>query len=140
MITKNVTLTKSTVFIFLGLMFVAVLASAPAEARVKPSKKSAKARVSRSHQAKQHARPAPSKEQRESDRDQRLKRADPGQKVGVIKQNLSTDMSFNDMNLTGKRQSPFGSQVVVEDEKGIPSLVDYRKNFKDRAEATQFGR
>lgn len=135
MITKNVTLLKSTLSIFLGLMLVAVLTSAPAEAAKRSKKRSSKkARVTRTHVAKV------SKEQRESDRNQMLKRAAPDQKVGVIKQNLSTDMSFGDMNLTGKRQSPFGSQVVVEDEKGIPSLVDYRKNFKDRAEATQFGR
>lgn len=135
MVTKNVTLLKSTLSIFLGLILVAVLTSAPAEAAKRSKKRSnKKARVSRSYTAKV------TKEQRESDRNQMLKRAAPDQKVGVIKQNLSTDMTFSDLNLTGKRQSPFGSQVTVEDEKGIPSLVDYRKNFKDRAEATQFGR
>lgn len=130
--TKNVTFHKPTLFIFLGLAFVATLATSPAEARTKRSKKkSTKSHVSSVTK---------SKAQQESDRDQMLKQAAPEQKVGVIKQNLSTDMTFDDLNLTGKRQSPFGADVVVEDEKGIPSLVDYRKNYKDRAEATQYGR
>lgn len=130
MLTKNVTFKSSTLFIFLGLFVSTLFMTATSEAKTKKSKKGSKARV----MAKT------SKAQQESDRNQMLKRQAPDQKVGVIKQNLSTDMTFNDLNLTGKRQSPFGSQVTVEDEKGIPSLVDYRKNFKDRAEQTQFGR
>lgn len=64
------------------------------------------------------------------------KRASQGQvvmKPGVIKQNLSTDIRFDDMSLRGKRQTPLGLQIVAEAEKDVPSLVDFRKDFKDRA-------
>lgn len=61
-------------------------------------------------------------------------------KPGVIKQNLSTDMRFNDLSVRGKRQTPLGLNVVVEDEKDIPQLVDFRTNFKDRAQKSLSGR
>ncbi|MEK6556028.1 MAG: hypothetical protein AABZ31_12355 [Bdellovibrionota bacterium] len=68
------------------------------------------------------------------------KRGQVVMKPGVIKQNLSTDMRFDDLSVKGKRQTPLGLQVVVEAEKDVPSLVDFRKNYKDRAQNSLSGR
>ena len=62
------------------------------------------------------------------------------EKVGVIKQNLSTDLRFDDLTVRGRRQTPLGLNVVVEAEKDMPSLVDFRNDYKDRAQTSLSGR
>ncbi len=110
MVTRNVTFKALTVLIFLGLSLSLNAAQTPQ----KGSKKSSKV--------------------------QKVQKGQVALKPGVIKQNLSTDMRFDDLSVKGKRQTPLGLQVVVEAEKDVPSLIDFRRNFKDRAQNSQSGR
>ena len=112
MVTRNVTFKALTVLIFLGL----ALSLNAAQAAKKDTKKRSKTKV------------------------QRVEQGQVAMKPGVIKQNLSTDMRFDDLSVKGKRQTPLGLQVVVEAEKDVPSLVDFRKNYKDRAQNSLSGR
>jgi hypothetical protein len=112
MVTRNVTFKALTVLIFLGL----ALSLNAAQAAKKDTKKRSKTKV------------------------QKVEQGQVAMKPGVIKQNLSTDMRFDDLSVKGKRQTPLGLQVVVEAEKDVPSLVDFRKNFKDRASNSLSGR
>jgi hypothetical protein len=116
MVTRNVTFKALTVLIFLGL----ALSLNAAQAAKKDTKKRSKTKVQKVEQGQVEGRVQ--------------------MKPGVIKQNLSTDMRFDDLSVKGKRQTPLGLQVVVEAEKDVPSLVDFRKNFKDRASHSLSGR
>jgi hypothetical protein len=115
MVTRNVTFKALTLLIFLGLS----LSLTTAQAAKKESKKTAKSSKTKM---------------------QKVEQGQVAMKPGVIKQNLSTDMRFDDLSVTGKRQTPLGLQVVVEAEKDVPSLVDFRKNYKDRANNSLSGR
>jgi len=53
---------------------------------------------------------------------------------------LSTDIHFDDLNVHGRRQSPFGATATVESEKNTPKLIDYRTDFKDRLAQQRSGR
>jgi hypothetical protein len=112
MVTRNVTFKALTVLIFLGL----ALSLNAAQAAKKDTKKRSKTKV------------------------QKVEQGQVAMKPGVIKQNLSTDLRFDDLSVKGKRQTPLGLQVVVEAEKDVPSLVDFRKNYKDRAQNSLSGR
>ena len=56
------------------------------------------------------------------------------------KSKLSTDIRFDDLMVRGQRHSPFGATASVEDEKKIPALVDFRKDFNDRIQSSRSGR
>jgi hypothetical protein len=53
---------------------------------------------------------------------------------------LSTDIHFDGVNVSGRRQSPFGASAVVENEKATPNLIDYRTNYADRIQRSKSGR
>ncbi len=53
---------------------------------------------------------------------------------------LSTDINFNDLTVNGLRQSPLGLTTTVENDKGIPHLIDYRADFRDRVNRSATGR
>lgn len=50
---------------------------------------------------------------------------------------LGTDFKFNPLSVNGKYQSPTEGLVVVENEKLIGDILDYRKSYKDRIAATK---
>lgn len=50
---------------------------------------------------------------------------------------LGTDFEFNPLNINGKYQSPTEGLVVVENEKLIGDILDYRKSYNDRIQNTK---
>jgi hypothetical protein len=53
---------------------------------------------------------------------------------------LSTDIHFDGVDVSGRRQSPFGASAVVENEKATPNLIDYRNDYNDRILRSKSGR
>lgn len=56
------------------------------------------------------------------------------------KPKLSTDMNFNDLTVSGSKQSPLGLTTTIENEKDIPRLIDFRSDFRDRVKQSATGR
>lgn len=50
----------------------------------------------------------------------------------VRPKNLSTDIRFSDKDVQGKYQVPGEAIAAVEDEKALISLIEPRREFKDR--------
>ena len=50
---------------------------------------------------------------------------------------LGTSFKFDPLSVNGKYQSPTEGLVVVENEKLIGDILDYRSNFNDRIKSTQ---
>lgn len=50
---------------------------------------------------------------------------------------LGTDFQFNPLSVGGKYQSPSEGLVVVENEKMIGDILDYRRSYSDRIEKTR---
>jgi hypothetical protein len=48
------------------------------------------------------------------------------------RKNLSTDIRFSDKDVQGKYQIPAEAVAAVEDEKSMISLIEPRREFKDR--------
>jgi len=53
---------------------------------------------------------------------------------------LSTDMHFDELGVHGRYQSGDEGYAVVEDEKALDDLLDYRKDYKDRLKKSRFQR
>jgi hypothetical protein len=53
---------------------------------------------------------------------------------------LSTEHKFDGVDATGRYQSPLGATAVIESDKDTMNLIDFRSNFRDRAEQAQSGR
>lgn len=68
------------------------------------------------------------------------KKGQSGMIPGAAKPKLSTDIHFDGVNVTGRRQSPFGATAVVESDKKTPNLIDYRSNYDDRIARSKSGR
>jgi opacity protein-like surface antigen len=45
---------------------------------------------------------------------------------------LSTEMSFDELNVHGHYQAGDEGYATVENEKGLKDLLDYRQHYKDR--------
>ena len=53
---------------------------------------------------------------------------------------LSTDMHFDELNVHGRYQAGDEGYAVVEDEKALDDLLDYRKDYKDRLKKSRLQR
>lgn len=53
---------------------------------------------------------------------------------------LSTDMHFDELGVHGRYQSGDEGYAIVEDEKALDDLLDYRKDYKDRLKKSRFQR
>jgi len=50
---------------------------------------------------------------------------------------LSTNINFDDLTVKGKYSTAMEAQAIVEDEKGLNTLLQPRQNFNDRMKASR---
>lgn len=53
---------------------------------------------------------------------------------------LSTEHRFDGLDAAGRYQSPLGATAAIESDKDTLNLIDFRSNFRDRAEQSRSGR
>jgi len=53
---------------------------------------------------------------------------------------ISTEHKFDGLDATGRYQSPLGATAAIESDKETLNLIDFRSNFRDRAEQARSGR
>lgn len=57
--------------------------------------------------------------------------------VSRLGEKLGTEHNFNELSVRGRYQSGFEGVAIVENEKGIEDLLDYRTNYNDRIQTSK---